>query len=65
VTEVDANHLSLNGTDGDDYVGAWDSAGVAGYWYCPQHRLACVARNRLAAIGLQAGLRSDALRVGV
>ena len=57
--------FSLDGTDGGDYAGAYTSGGQAGHWYCPQHRLACSARGRLAAIGLQAGLRSDALRVGV
>jgi len=65
VEYFNANVFKLDGTDGADYSGIYTSGGLAGHWWCPQHRLACSARGRTAAVGLQAGLRSDALRLGV
>lgn len=65
VTNVNANSFSLDGTVGDDYSGAWDSNGKAGFYTCEQYRAACVTRGRLVSFGGLAGMRSDALRVGV
>jgi hypothetical protein len=55
--------FKLNGTDGSDYTGSYTGGGLAGHWYCPQHRLGCLARQRLTSFGGQPGMRPDGLRV--
>ncbi len=61
----DVWNVTLDGTDGDDYTGTWDSAGTVGFYYCPQIRPACIARNRLASFGAEPTLRSGGLRIAV
>lgn len=59
--------VKVNGTDGADYspAGVISTGGLAGHFSCPKHRLACLARNRLASFGGVSGQRSDVLRVAI
>lgn len=45
VTKVDADHFTLDGTDGDDYAGSFTS-GSAGFAQCRRIPTDCIARGR-------------------
>ena len=64
VTKVDADNFTLDGTDGDDYTGAFTS-GNAAFAYCPQTLTACRARGQSASFGAYPCLRLDSRRVGI
>lgn len=65
ITNTGANTFTLDGTSQADYSGAYGGGGLAGHWYCPHNRLACIARGRTANLGAEPGLRSDGLRIAV
>ena len=63
ITWVDADHFSLDGTDGDDYVGAWAAGGTAGYATCPRTLTACRDRENSTRFGGAPGLLQGGLRL--
>jgi hypothetical protein len=65
VEKFNADWIKLDGTDGADYSGTWDSSGVAGHHFCPHHRVACAARGRSNSFGGLTGQRADVLRVAL
>lgn len=63
VTRVDANNVTLDGTDSSQYSGTYTSGGKIGYAYCSKTRAACRARGRQAAFGAEPGLGPNGLRI--
>ncbi len=59
----DVWNVTLDGTDGDDYTGVWDAAGVGGFYSCERFRPACRLRGRIESFGNVMGQRTDSLRV--
>ena len=64
VTYVDAYSFTLDGTDGDDYSGAYVSGGLAGFRYCYRDPASCIARHLYPQnYGGTIGLRRNMVRL--
>ena len=63
ITKVDANTISLDGTDGDDYSGPYTSGGTAGYSDCSRTLTACQERENSTRFGGAPGLQQGGLRI--
>jgi len=62
VTVVDANTVSLDGTDSSDYSGTWSSGGTIKFRFCNGIILECIARNNITRHKAFPGLRSRTVR---
>jgi phage-related protein len=65
VTNVDADHLALDSTDGADYSGSYISGAAAGFAKCPRILTKCRNYERNSSYGGIAASRADAVRLAV
>jgi hypothetical protein len=65
VTGVDADHFTLDGTDGGDYSGSYPGGGKAGYAKCPRILTQCRNYGRSPSYGGIAAARADAVRLAL
>lgn len=63
VTKTGANTFTLDGTDGDDFSGAYTSGGLAGYHTCKRTLADCRLRGREVVYGGHVGMRSRGIHV--
>ena len=63
ITVIDPDNFTLDGTDGNDYAGAWVSGGTAGYDVCPRSLTDCQDRENRVRFGGAPGLQQGGLRL--
>ena len=63
ITVVDPDNFTLDGTDGDDFSGAFVSGGTAGYDECPRSLTDCQDRENSVRFGAAPGLEEGGLRI--
>lgn len=63
ITKIDNDNFTLNGTDGDDFAGAFVSGGTAGYAICPRSLSDCRDRENEVRFGGAPGLQQGGLRL--
>jgi phage-related protein len=62
ITVVDANHFTIDGTDGDDYAGPYVGGAQAGFATCPRNKYACRLRGNSNQFGGCVACRDDTIR---